>query len=122
MPEPNGRDIFNEPNEVKCVGLIRFHDSRYVSSTLADPKNFGIKPPDFGTKCGASVTEELTPTEFSSLFHGADSTHVRPEAATLFYVTALAKESRLNLSLPSHFSPGWLFRNCIIRERLWIHD
>jgi len=51
---------------------------------LPDPKNFGIKPPDFGTKCGASITEGLTLTEISnSLQHRR-----RPEAARFFYVTA----------------------------------
>jgi hypothetical protein len=35
MPEPNGRDIFNEPSEVESIG---FHDRRYVSSTLLRPK------------------------------------------------------------------------------------
>ena len=61
MPEPNGRDIFNEPSEVKIIGFIGFHDSRYVLITLRDPKNFGTKPPDFGMKCGASIVEGLTP-------------------------------------------------------------
>jgi len=47
MPEPNGRDIFNEPSEVKSIGLIRFHDSRYLSSTLVRPKELWDKAAGF---------------------------------------------------------------------------
>ena len=47
MPEPNGRVIFNEPSEVKSIGLIRFHDSRYVSITLARPKELWYKAAGF---------------------------------------------------------------------------
>ena len=47
MPEPNRRDISNEPSEVECVGLIRFHDSRYVSSTLVRPKELWDKAAGF---------------------------------------------------------------------------
>ncbi len=83
MPEPNGRAIFNEPIEVKCSA---FHGSATYQTGLFGRKNFGINPLDFGTKCPASITEALTPTEVSSLRHGADSTHVRPEAGRFFCV------------------------------------
>ena len=88
MPEPNGRDIFNEPSEVKSIRFNGFHDSRYLSITLRDLKNFGTKPLDFGTKCPASITEALTPPEVSILCYSPHSTYVRPEAARLSYMAA----------------------------------
>ena len=44
MPEPNGRDIFKEPNEVESIG---FHDQRYLSATLPRPKELWDKAAGF---------------------------------------------------------------------------
>lgn len=55
MPEPNGRDIFNEPTEVKSIGLIRFHVSRYVSITLARPKELWYKAAGFWDERAKSI-------------------------------------------------------------------
>ena len=84
MPERNGRDIFNEPIEVKCSA---FHEALRIRQVLGR-NYFGIKPLDFGMKCGASITEGAMPTEVSILRYGVNSTHPRPKAARFFYVAA----------------------------------
>ena len=44
MPEPSGRDIFNEPKEVESSG---FHDNRYVSAAFARSKELWDKAAGF---------------------------------------------------------------------------
>ena len=89
MPEPNGRDIFNEPSEVKSIG---FHDRRYVSERFVRPNKFGIKQLDFGMKRVHALPKDYRPPETSILRHGADSTDVRPEAARFFMWLQDSKE------------------------------